>query len=175
MNESETVGSRAKRAREAAGITQEEAATRSGIHVQTISRIERDQAREPAADTIARLARAYGISSEELLVGSSAEPEPEPSVSAEFLWGISEGVMYSCQRVSRELHDIIQDTRAEIRRRRWQPPEGDLRTRDAQAATYRQPRPLEERLEALERVAATLRGTGPAAAGETAPAAQTAE
>jgi transcriptional regulator with XRE-family HTH domain len=57
-----------RRERKAAGLSQEQLASRSGLHATEISRLER-ATREPRLGTIARLARALGIDADILLKG----------------------------------------------------------------------------------------------------------
>jgi transcriptional regulator with XRE-family HTH domain len=57
-----------RRQRKAAGLSQEQLASRSGLHPTEISRLER-ATREPRLGTIARLARALDIGAETLLEG----------------------------------------------------------------------------------------------------------
>jgi transcriptional regulator with XRE-family HTH domain len=61
-------------AREAAGLTLQAAADRSGVHLVSISRFEKDR-RVPTIATLCKLADAYGITPGELLpVPKSPEP-----------------------------------------------------------------------------------------------------
>jgi len=63
--DSQTLGALLRRYRQAAGLTQEELAGRSGLSVRAIGDLERDQRQAPRKDTIALLARALGLTSEE--------------------------------------------------------------------------------------------------------------
>jgi transcriptional regulator with XRE-family HTH domain len=57
-----------RRARSAAGLSQEELSERCGLHSTEISRLERG-AREPRLGTIVRLARGLDMSAADLLAG----------------------------------------------------------------------------------------------------------
>jgi transcriptional regulator with XRE-family HTH domain len=59
-------GRNLRRAREQAGLTQEEVAERSGVHSTEISRMERGM-RDPRVSTLERLAKALEISPGDLL------------------------------------------------------------------------------------------------------------
>lgn len=65
-------GRNAKRAREAAGLTQTEAATRAGTTQHNLSRIERDN-QLPGYDLQLRLAETYGVPIAELFPRSPDE------------------------------------------------------------------------------------------------------
>src|SRR5260370_19184449 len=54
-------GTLLRRARRAAGLTQEEMAERAGVGVRTISDLERGVSHTPHTDTVARLAKALGV------------------------------------------------------------------------------------------------------------------
>ena len=55
-----------RRARDAAGLSQEELSERSGLHSTEISRLERG-VREPRLGTIVRIARGLGLQPADLL------------------------------------------------------------------------------------------------------------
>ena len=57
-----------RRARDEAGLSQEELSERSGLHSTEISRLERG-VREPRLGTIVRLARGLGLAPADLLTG----------------------------------------------------------------------------------------------------------
>jgi transcriptional regulator with XRE-family HTH domain len=57
-----------RRERNAAGLSQEQLANRSGLHPTEISRLER-ATREPRLGTIARVARGLGVGAENLVKG----------------------------------------------------------------------------------------------------------
>src|SRR5690348_9727462 len=57
-------GTRLKRHRAAAGLSQEELAERAGLGVRTISNLERGVSRWPYAGTVALLAEALGLDEE---------------------------------------------------------------------------------------------------------------
>lgn len=59
-------GSWLRRQREAAGLTQEELAERSGLSVRAISNLERDRTRRPHPDTLRRVAGSLGLTGAEL-------------------------------------------------------------------------------------------------------------
>jgi transcriptional regulator with XRE-family HTH domain len=60
------LGKNLLRAREQAGMTQEEVAERSGVHATEVSRIEAGK-RDPRVTTLERLAGAVGVSPSDLL------------------------------------------------------------------------------------------------------------
>jgi transcriptional regulator with XRE-family HTH domain len=60
------IGAQVKRVRERALLTQEELASRAGIGLTTLNRIENDRA-EPHFRTIRKLAKALGMDPAELL------------------------------------------------------------------------------------------------------------
>jgi transcriptional regulator with XRE-family HTH domain len=60
------LGRNLRHAREQAGLTQEEVAARSGVHVTEVSRIEGGK-RDPKVSTVRRLAAAVGVAASELL------------------------------------------------------------------------------------------------------------
>ena len=88
--ESRTLGELLRRYRQAAGLTQEELAARSGLSVRAIGDLERDRRRAPRKDTISLLAQALGLTAEERAAVLSAvhrprrtgalEPEGPPDV-----------------------------------------------------------------------------------------------
>ncbi len=61
MSNGLTFGTLLRRARRAAGLTQEEAAERSGVSARTISDMERGVSHTPHADTVVLLAEALGL------------------------------------------------------------------------------------------------------------------
>jgi transcriptional regulator with XRE-family HTH domain len=70
----ETIGIRLRHARELRFLNQEELATRSGIGVATISRIENNHfEKRPRLSTIRRLADELGVDPMWLLAGESTE------------------------------------------------------------------------------------------------------
>ena len=67
-------GTKLKELRLTRGWSQQELAVQAGLHVMTVARVEQEgHLREPALSTVRALARALGISTDELL----AEPEPD--------------------------------------------------------------------------------------------------
>lgn len=73
MSIAERFGRNLKRARKAAGLSQEAAAFRAGLHRTEIGLLERGE-RTPRIDTAAKLAGALGVSAAELLVGIEWTP-----------------------------------------------------------------------------------------------------
>ena len=69
----ETFGQRVARLRTAADLTQEELATKADLPVGSLRNYEYDH-RRPRADAALRLARALGVTVEELLVLPSSKP-----------------------------------------------------------------------------------------------------
>jgi transcriptional regulator with XRE-family HTH domain len=60
------LGKNLRRAREQAGLTQEEVAERSGVHATEVSRIEAGK-RDPRTSTVERLAEAVEVPPSDLL------------------------------------------------------------------------------------------------------------
>lgn len=60
-----TTGTVLKEARLKMGLTQVELADKSGVHVNTYARIERDE-QEPTFDTVKKLARALNLNLEDI-------------------------------------------------------------------------------------------------------------
>lgn len=69
----ETLGQRLARLRTAAGVTQEQLAEKAGVATGSIRNWEQDH-RRPRADAALKLARALGVTVEELLVLPSSRP-----------------------------------------------------------------------------------------------------
>lgn len=65
-----------KEAREAAGLSQIQAAERSGVHAVSIARFETD-ARGPTLATLYKLAAAYGVKVCDLLPPAGEAPQPK--------------------------------------------------------------------------------------------------
>lgn len=63
-----------KAAREAAGLTQQQAADRSGVHAVSIARFE-SEARGPSVATLYKLADAYGVTVCDLLPVKAPGPK----------------------------------------------------------------------------------------------------
>src|SRR5690242_10212706 len=76
------IGDRIKAERAARGWTQKELAQRSGINFGYIRMLETNQRPNPTGETLQRLARAFGISVDELLEGPPA-PDTETPPTAE--------------------------------------------------------------------------------------------
>lgn len=76
-------GARIKDLRTQLGWEQKELARRSGVHVVTLSKLERGHEASPKIDTLAKIARAFGIPLEVLirrkrvLLGIKIEPREE--------------------------------------------------------------------------------------------------
>src|ERR1051325_11371590 len=71
-----TFGAQLKALREAAGFTQEELATISGLSVHAVSALERGERRRPHVDTVRALSAALDLTgpTRELLLGSARAP-----------------------------------------------------------------------------------------------------
>ncbi|MBA4188256.1 MAG: hypothetical protein C0467_09650 [Planctomycetaceae bacterium] len=69
----ETLGQRLARLRSATGVTQEQLAEKAGVAMGSVRNWEQDH-RRPRADAALRLARALGVTVEELLVLPSSRP-----------------------------------------------------------------------------------------------------
>jgi transcriptional regulator with XRE-family HTH domain len=84
----ETAGQRFKRLREAAGLSQSQAAAASGVPVGTLRNWEYGR-RTPTPDVAARYAATLGVSLD-VLAGTAAEA-PEPQAGAEAQGGRASG------------------------------------------------------------------------------------
>jgi transcriptional regulator with XRE-family HTH domain len=62
--------------REKAKLTQQQLAVQSGLSISIVQQLEQGQSTEPRLTTIKKLARALGVSSDELIEMHSDEPEP---------------------------------------------------------------------------------------------------
>jgi transcriptional regulator with XRE-family HTH domain len=71
-----TIGQRIRRIRREKGMQQKAVAKRAGIDPNSLSRIERD-VRQPAAETVARLAQALGVAPGELFVDAEEGAYPK--------------------------------------------------------------------------------------------------
>ena len=69
------LGARVRALRDALGLTQEQLAERADMHWTFVSGVERGR-RDPRLNTIARLARALGVTPDELLREGSAPSRP---------------------------------------------------------------------------------------------------
>lgn len=81
-------GTRLQQARQRAGLKQEEVARKFGVRQGTVSSWEHGE-REPSADTIARLARLYGVTADWLLgldIGKSPVEVAREIRSAAYRW-----------------------------------------------------------------------------------------
>lgn len=90
MSEADRLGERLKEAREAAGLTQAEAAQRAGVHEVSLSRWERGVRRLGAAEA-QRLAAIYRVPLSTLLPGRASEDSQ--SVSHETAGGWVQGFL----------------------------------------------------------------------------------
>ena len=77
-----TIGQRVRAARVAAGLSQGQVAERVGVAQAAISRIERDETREPGVLIMAGIARALEITVDEL-VAQNVRKRPAQHVLAE--------------------------------------------------------------------------------------------
>lgn len=64
-----TFAARLRQLRERSGLTQEQLASRAGLHKMAVAKIETGQREWPRTDTALALARALGITPGELLQG----------------------------------------------------------------------------------------------------------
>ncbi len=83
----ETFGQRVARLRVAAGLTQEQLATKAELPAGSLRNYEYDH-RRPRADAAVRLARALGVTAEELLVLPSSKPVRAKAQDAPGLRGL---------------------------------------------------------------------------------------
>lgn len=72
-----SIGERISRLRKQRGWTQDEFAEQIGVHGRHISRIERDKMR-PSSGTLARIAEAFAINPDELLITEGQIPIGDP-------------------------------------------------------------------------------------------------
>jgi transcriptional regulator with XRE-family HTH domain len=72
------IGRRLKALREAAGLTQQQLATRAGLSVSNLSQLEQGQKEDPRISTLIALAGAMGISVAAFVeeTGPAAPPKP---------------------------------------------------------------------------------------------------
>jgi transcriptional regulator with XRE-family HTH domain len=71
------LGKRIERARQAKGLIQEQLAALAGVKQSHISRLENEDIKDIKGSTLRRLARALGVTTDELL-GMDEEEELEP-------------------------------------------------------------------------------------------------
>lgn len=90
--------------------------------------------------------------------GEAEQVDPQLTADARYLAGAFEGVMWSTERMTAELHSIIRDARQQMRLGRWAPPERDLGTRDP-APVHRAPAPERKAAEPSGDSAAATRPT----------------
>ena len=79
-----SLGTRLRRLRESAGLTQEELALRAGLTPNAVSDLERGRTRRPYPHTLRSLADAFGLSEEErtsLLTAVPRRDAPAPEIS----------------------------------------------------------------------------------------------
>src|SRR5512140_1866798 len=78
----DTFGAQLKALREAAGFTQEELATISGLSVQAVSALERGARRRPRVETVRALSAALDLTgaARDALIGSARAPAHEAAV-----------------------------------------------------------------------------------------------
>ncbi len=76
----ETIGQRVRAARVAATLSQAQLAQRVGVAQAAISRIERDETRDPGVLIVAGIARALDLSLDELVEGNALARAPRPSL-----------------------------------------------------------------------------------------------
>jgi transcriptional regulator with XRE-family HTH domain len=74
---------RLKQLRKAADLTQQALATKAGLSMSAVIHIEKGRIPDPRASTVKALARALGVTTDELLFDEgedepAASPEPEP-------------------------------------------------------------------------------------------------
>jgi transcriptional regulator with XRE-family HTH domain len=72
-----TLAARLKRLRDAAGLTQQELATRAGLSMSMISQLEQGLKEDPRLSTLRALARTLNVTLDEL-AGGTGEPEEKP-------------------------------------------------------------------------------------------------
>ena len=75
-----TIGQRVRAARVAATLSQAQLAQRVGVAQAAISRIERDETRDPGVLIVAGIARALDLSLDELVEGNVLARAPRPSL-----------------------------------------------------------------------------------------------
>ena len=75
---SSSFGARLRRAREAAGLAQEELAARAGLSPNTVGGLERGEHRHPYPATVRALADALGLTDAERAALAAAVPSARP-------------------------------------------------------------------------------------------------
>jgi transcriptional regulator with XRE-family HTH domain len=81
--EENPLGTRLKSFREAAGMTQQQLAVKAGLSISVVSQIEQGQKVDPRVSTAVALARALGLSVDELLSPRTGEATPADRPAAE--------------------------------------------------------------------------------------------
>jgi transcriptional regulator with XRE-family HTH domain len=76
-----TLGERVRQIRHAQGISQERFAEKAGVGRITIQRLEAGAQRNVSLVNTARIARAFGLTIDELLKGVDVEPEGMPALA----------------------------------------------------------------------------------------------
>ncbi len=75
-----TIGARIRKARAAANLSQADLAQRVGVAQAAISRIERDETQDPGVLIVAGIAKALGLTLDELVEGHATPRAPRRSV-----------------------------------------------------------------------------------------------
>jgi transcriptional regulator with XRE-family HTH domain len=71
------IGQNVKRLRAAAGMTQQDLAVAAGLSTSVVSQIEQGTNADPRMNTLAALAKALGVSVDELMREGPAPPAPQ--------------------------------------------------------------------------------------------------
>jgi transcriptional regulator with XRE-family HTH domain len=69
------IGDQMRKARRAAGLTQEETARRAGLTLKAVGEVERGEVRDPHFSTLSSIAHALGMTVAELVGEESARPK----------------------------------------------------------------------------------------------------
>ena len=108
----ETFGQRVARLRVAAGLTQEQLATKAELPAGSLRNYEYDH-RRPRADAAVRLARALGVTAEELLVLPSSKPARAKAQDAPGLRGLKRAWARAKGDERRQFLEFVEQEREE--------------------------------------------------------------
>ena len=93
-----------KNLRTAKGYTQKELADMLHVTAQAVSRWENGDV-EPSIGTITEMAKIFGVTTDELIKGPSAKPEPEKVVEKEYVYKEQKPVLAVCEQCNKPIYD----------------------------------------------------------------------
>jgi len=113
-----TIGASIARARQSAGLTQEDVAERLGIGPEAVSRLERGVG-SITAERLVVLADLFKCRSDQLLLGASARPEDQGAAIAQLMDGLSPDdrrfIVESVERLAEHLRSAHQAPKSKKR------------------------------------------------------------